>query len=272
MSNPSSPQPITAAADLSILPPDLVILSATLFILQLFDIIQRNYINPFFPSYSSLPFRDRFDWERRFLNLLFQIIQAPFNAYILLLDRQVSTDYIYGYSTAAHVGFIVIIAFYIYDTIGIVMHPAAPSNSPMWLFHHSVAVVLLLYNVSYRKCSAFPAAAFLISGAGHIMNELRWLCTAMNVQSQRVLKTCHIFYVLVCILTCGLPPPFLLLKCARQLGIPVFDLVIHHMQPYCNFVFILIYVPHVVLIFYQAWRAYRLWGTSPIPFRQRKFD
>lgn len=264
--------PATPVTDLSFLPPDLVIVVCTMFALQLCEVSHRKWIGPFFSSYSSLPYRDRFDWDRRVLNVSFQALQAVFNGYLLLFDPEVIVDPLYGYSATAHVGFLVIIAFYVYDATGIIMHPAPPSTSSMWVFHHFVAVGLLLFDVSFRRCSAFPAAVFLISGAGHIANEARWLCTAMNVQNQTVLKGLHVLCIVICVLTCVLPPPLLLVKGAEQLGVSVFDLVTTRMRSYCTFFFSLIYIPHVVLIFDQAGRAYRSWGLAPKPFRPKKVD
>lgn len=265
----SSPPP---PPDLSALPPDTVVLVATLTLLQVLERLHRARIGPLSPSYRRLPFRDRFDWDRRALNLLFQLAQAPFNLYLLLLDPRPTADVIYGYSRVAHLGFLVVLAFYLYDAIGLVMHPAPPSNAPLWLFHHAVAAGLLLWDVAYRRSSAFPAAAFLLSAAAHIPNELRWLCTAMNVADQRLLKAVHLLSVLLAFLTCALPPPFLLFKCAQQLQISVRHLLTTRMRPQCSFVFALVYVPHIVLIFYQACRAYKAWGMPPRPYRPKKVD
>lgn len=255
-----------------IVAPDLVIVVFAIAVLQLLEVMHRIWIGPSSSSYRNLLYRDRFDWDRRALNLFFQVVQAIFNGYVLFFDRQVNADPLYGYSPIAHVGFLVIIAFYVYDTTGIIMHPAPPSTSSMWIFHHFVAVGLLLFDVSFRRCSAFPAAAFLISGAGHIANEARWLCTATNVQNQIVLKSCHVLCVVIAILTCGIPPPLLLWRCAKHLDVSVFELTFTRMRPYCLFFFALIYIPHIVLIFYQAWRAYLVWGLPPMPFRPKKVD
>ncbi|CDF35112.1 unnamed protein product [Chondrus crispus] len=256
----------------SSLPPDLVTVVSSLTLFYALDLFHRHYISPLFPSYVSFPPAARFDWDRRSLNLFFQLVQTPFNLYLLLLDPHTQADPLYGYSPLAHLGFLIIVAFYLYDAAGIVMHPTPPSSSPLWLFHHSVAVALLVYDISYRRCSALPAAAFLISAAGHVSNEARWLCTVTDVRDQRLLKPLHLFCVLVPLVTCGLPPPWLLYKCARQLRVSVVQLVAQQMRPYCLFFFIIIYVPHLGLIAYQARRAYRLWGAAPKPFRIKKLD
>lgn len=253
-------------------PPDLVIVALALSFFQILEFIHRRRIGDIFPAYSRLPFRDRFDWDRRALNLLFQLVQFPFNAFILLCDSSVTADYLYGYSAFAHIGFLIIIAFYIYDTAGMIMHPRPPSTTPWWIFHHAVAVGLLLYDVSYRRVSAFPAATFLISAVGHVPNELRWIFTALNVGNRKVLNACNVFSAIIVILACALPPPFLLYKSAQQLDISVLLLVTSRMRPYCIFFFLLIYIPHLGLTTHHIVKVFTHWNKRPKPFRPSKVD
>lgn len=254
------------------MPPDLLIVSITTVILQLSELLHRHKIGPLFRTYTSLPFRDRFDWDRRALNLTFQFLQLFFNAYLLTLDTAVISDCLYGYSDLAHIGFLVIIAFYIYDTTGMIMHPRPATLAPMWIFHHYLAVGLLLFNVCYQRTSAYPAAVFLISAAGHIPSEFRWLYAAMRVNNRFLLKTSNLVVAVIAFLTCGIPPPYLLVKASRQLHISVWQLVTQRMRPYCTFFFSLIYVPHVILVLHQFKRAYDDWGKVPEPFRMAKMD
>lgn len=254
------------------LPPDLVIVCATLTLLQILEWTHRRHIGSCFSSYTRLPFRDRFDWDRRVVNLTFQVIQLFANTYILLLDPSATADVLYGYSAKAHTIFLATAAFYLYDSTGIVMHPSPSSNSGMWLLHHAIAIVLIVYNVSYRRTSAFPAATFLISAASHIPNELRWLFTASNVTSQAALNALLGLCFLIVLLTCGLPPPYLLWKCTRQMSASLNDVVLKRMQFYCVLVFMLIYVPHVVVVFHQLHRLCVYWNRAPEPFRTKKVD
>lgn len=252
--------------------PDLVVLVVTLVVLQLLEVVQRHVIGPRFKAYNALTFRDRFDWDRRSINITFQVVQAVFNAYILLLDLGATSDILYGYSIKAHIGFLIIIAFYLYDTTGIIMHPLPPSAGGVWIIHHIIAVGLLVYNVTYKKSSAFPAATFLISAAGHIPNELRWFLVVSNQRNQAALNFANLLCLLIIIVTCVLPPPYLLSKAAQQLDTSVYDVVFNRMRAYCRFFFLLIYIPHVYLVYYQFNRLIIHWNKCPEPFRQRKVD
>lgn len=254
------------------LPPDIVIIVFALSSFQVAEWVHRRHIGPLFRAYVKLPFRDRFDWDRRAINITFQFLQLFCNGYLLTLDRAATADYLYGYSSFAHFLFIVIIAFYIYDTCGIVMHPSPGSTYIAWIIHHVIAIGLLLFDVSFKRYSAFPAATFLISAAGHIPNELRWFCAAMNVQSQAMLNFTLVLCALISIVTLAIPPPYLLWKAAGQLGISIFQLITTRMRPYCIFFFSLIYLPHVGLVLHQIRRMRIHWGKPAEPFRTRKVE
>lgn len=254
------------------MPPDLVIVTFSITLLQFLELTHRYKIAPCFPSYNALSFRDRFDWNRRAINLLFQFLQFFFNLYILTIDKSVTSDYIYGYSPIAHVGFLIIISFYVYDTTGMVMHPSWPSLTPVWIFHHVVAALLLVYDVSYRKSSAFPAAAFLIAAAGHIPNELRWFIIVTNVSNLRIINAANVLSTVIISIACVLPPPYLLYKCAVQLNTSILQVVTHHMRFYCTFIFIIFYIPHIYISIVQFHRAYTNWNQQPITFRPKKVD
>lgn len=253
-------------------PPDVVVVSVALTILQVFEWIHRRSIGPRFQSYVTLPFRDKFDWDRRVNNLSFQLIQLIFNAYLILFDRNTRKDYLYGYSPIAHIGFLVIIAFYLYDSTGIVMHPSPSSRSVAWLTHHVIAVSLLLWVVSVKRSFAFPSAIFLISAAGHIPNELRWFIAATNVRNQALINTVLVLCFVITFVTCAVPPPYLLYRCAVQFGISIYNLIFFRMRVYCISVFSLIYIPHVFLVVHQLRRLHVHWNQPSEPFRTRKID
>lgn len=252
--------------------PNVVVVIGTLSLLLLISAIQRFYIGPhFFESYRKLSFRDQFDWDRRTINIIFQLLQTIFNSYLLIFDDAVTSDVLYGYSPIAHYGFLIIIGFYIYDSFGVVMHPL-PSSPSVWITHHVISVALLTYCVAYMRCSAFPAAVFLISAAGHIPNELRWFLAVSNERRVWVINAIHVLCTTVVFGTCGVPPPVLIVRAARQLGVGVVDVVFKHMRVYCVFVFLLIYVPHVILICIQIVRTVKEWNKIPGPFRHRKVE
>lgn len=253
-------------------PPDVVIVSVTLMVLQSFEWFHRRSIGPRLQSYTELPFSDKFDWGRRVINLSFQLIQLVFNAYVIMFDQNTRKDNLYGYSTVAHIGFLIIIAFYLYDSTGIVMHPSPSSRSVVWLIHHVIAVSLLLWVVSLKRSFAFPSAIFLISAAGHIPNELRWFIAATDVRNQGLINTSLVLCFVITFVACGIPPPYLLYKCAAQLGVSVHDLVFSRMRIYCISVFLLIYIPHVFLVFHQLHRLFAHWNRPSGPFRTRKID
>lgn len=252
--------------------PDVVVVFTTISTLLFIEWIHRRRLGPRLPSYKGLPFCDRFDWNRRIINLLFQVVQLLFNIYLLTADKQVSLDYIYGYSLAAHIGFLSIVSFYMYDSIGIVMHPSPSSRSLPWLIHHLVAIVLLLWIVSYKQSFAFPAAAFLVSAAGHIPNELRWFIAAANVRNQIVINTVLLLCFIFTFLFCGVPPLYLLQKIATQLHTTMYSVFFSRMRSHCVFVFLLVYIPHVVLLFHQLHRLVIYWNRPSEPFRTRKID
>lgn len=252
--------------------PDAVIIVTSMMGLQMLEMLQQRYIGPLFQTYSTLAYPDRFEWDRRTQNALFQFLQMGFNAYLLFFDASCKSDYLYGYSTVAHVGFLVIIAFYLFDSMGLIMHPAASSSNYVWIFHHAVATALLLYNVSYKRYSAFPAATFLIAAAGHIPNDLRWFLTVTNTTNHLALNATLVACFLFTLLTCGLPPPYLLAKCAAQLNVSVTHVVMNNMRPYCLVFFVLFYVPHVYLVFHQLTRMHKNWNKPPNRFRAQKID
>lgn len=258
--------------DLSLLPPDLVIVIVTMTFLQLLEVTQRKYFGPAFKSYSTLTFRDRFEWDRRAINIIFQTLQVIFNSYILLYDPYSTSDVLYGYSPIAHIGFLIIVTFYVYDATGIVMHPSPSSSSIAWLIHHFITVGLLVFDVSYKKCSAFPAAVFLISSVGHIPNETRWFLAVTNIHNIFIIRSIHLVCGFVALVTCGFPPPYLLIRVATQLQITVFDVVFYRMRGYCMFFFLLIYIPHVIIIFVQFKRIFSEWNERPKAFRHRKVE
>lgn len=251
--------------------PNLVVVVAALSVLLVVSAVQRLYIGPCFESYRNLSYRDRFDWDRRAINLVFQVIQTLFNGYLLMFDEAATADVLYGYSVVAHYGFLIIIAFYIYDSFGVVMHPL-PSSAFVWITHHFISVALLVYDAAYMRCSAFPAATFLISAAGHIPNELRWFLAVSNQRRVSIINVTHVLCMVVVFITCGIPPLVLIIKAARQLEIAVLDVVFKRMRVYCISVSLLIYIPHVILIYIQIVRAFKEWDKIPGPFRHRKVD
>lgn len=259
-------------SSLSSLPSDVVVVAISLTVMQVLEIIQRKHIGPSIPSYMQLSYRDRFDWDRRLSNIVFQLAQTVFNVYTLVYDEKVTRDVLYGYSVVSHVGLLVILSFYIYDSIGIVMHALPPSSSAAWLAHHYVTIGLLAFNVSYKHSSAFPASIFLISSVSHVPNELRWFLAGTNVRNRTALRVAHVLCFIAIVVTCVLPPPYLLVEAARQLNVSVSQLVFREMRYYCVFFFALIYIPHVALIFVQLRRIREEWNRFPPPFRHKRVD
>lgn len=252
--------------------PDVVVFAAALFVLLLFDALHVRLVAPRFRAYQALAFRDRYEWGRRANNLVVQLAQLIFNAHVLCADTGATRDYLYGYSGVAHAGLLCVAAFYVYDSIAMLLHPAPPTTAPLWLAHHALATGLLLYNTSYKRSSAFPAATFLVSAAGHIPNEIRWLLSANGVLSARRSNANNVLHVAIMAATCAFPPPYLLHKAAGQLGVSVAELALRRMRLSCRFFFLLFYVPHLYLIHYVARRAARQWNKPPEPFRTRKVD
>ena len=251
---------------------DLVLIVCLLLLLSLTEVVLRQWTHATFRTYSTFSFRDRFEWDRRALNLIFQILQLCFNIYVLIFDADATEDYLYGYSYVSHVGFCAILGYYIYDTIGMIMHPLPPSTSRLWIVHHYITISLLLYNVRYKQTSAFPSSTFLISAAGHIPNEIRWLSIAIGVKSQVLLNLGHLFCSIVVFVVFGLPPPYLMYKGAQQLNISIVELMMDKMKIYCIFFTLLIYVPHLFLIVYQIHRTLKHWNLPAQPFRHTKLE
>lgn len=266
-------QPLAIHAERPV--PDVFVIFTCFLCFQLFDAIHHHWISPMLPTYAQLSFRDRYDWDRRLTNLTFQLLQLPFNLYILLIDQESNSDVIYGYSRIAHVGFIIILSFYIHDTTGLILHPRPPTGTWAWIIHHMIASALLVYDVCYKQSSAFPAAAFLISAAGHIPNELRWFFTATALFRRLPITFRDAFNVLSTSLISAvflIPPVWLLKRCAQQLELSIYDLLIQRMTNYCHFFFALIYLTHVGLVVGQLRRLTREWRTEAAEFRHTKVE
>ncbi|PXF49232.1 Transmembrane protein 56 [Gracilariopsis chorda] len=267
----SMQQPLLNQAEATV--PDVVVIFLCFLSFQLFDAIHHHCISPKLPIYAQLSFRDRYDWDRRVTNLTFQLLQLPFNLYILFVDQNSTSDVIYGYSRIAHVGFVIILSFYIHDTTGLVLHPRAPTGTCGWIIHHIIASALLVYDVCYKQSSAFPAAAFLISAAGHIPNDLRWFFTATALFRRLPVSFrdgFNIFSISLISAVFLIPPIWLLKRCAQQLELSMYDLLIQRMTTYCHFFFALIYLTHVGVVIGQLRRLGREWRTEAPQFRHTK--
>lgn len=249
------------------LPPDLVIVVTAMTIFQVVDFGHRQFITPLFPTYKSLPINQRYEWDRRAFNLFFQHIQIFLNVYVLTWDTACVSDPLYGYSKFAHFSFLVIIGYYLVDVCALVMHPSSPSGTTVWVIHHFVAIVLLVYNVSYMTKSAFPAAVLLISGAGNIPNDLRWFVSALNVRRRAVSNLVLLLCAVIMFLVGAVPPPVLLYRAAIFLKVSVKEVFFRHMKFYCRFFFLFFYLPHLYLVALQVDRMYRNWNLPPPPFR-----
>lgn len=240
--------------------------------LQLVDLLHRTYIGPLFPSYLSLPFRHRFEWDRRAVNILFQVFHGIFNVYIIIFDPSATADYIYGFSRVAHLGHAITIAFYLYETTGFVMHPFHSSKMLYWVLHHFIASALLLYNISYKQSSAFPASILMMSACAHLPNDMLWLFRANNFRNQTLANALHVASFGFTVSCCGFPPPYLLLKCASELRVSIKELVLLHMRPYCILTFLIFYLPHLKIICIVWRRLVRNWNKPMEPLVITKID
>lgn len=248
---------------------DMLTVASTCVIIFIYLIVQRLLVLPALlrQHHGQFSTGDRFEWGRRAVNITAQAILAPANMYILLFDRRVQADYLYGYSSFAHHTFVVTIVVYLIDTLLYIVHPVRQCLTEVWVFHHTVTITLLTWDVAFRRVSAFPAATFLMAAASHVAADLRWFLIAMRVRSVVINNFVNVICVLVVVLSCVLPPPYMLFKIARQKSSTLTQLVIAHMQPYCIFFFLLIYIPHLMLPYFQMRRLVNNWGRPPKPFK-----
>lgn len=151
------------------------------------------------------------------------------------------------------------------------MHPLISSPS-VWVTHSFLSVTLFTYFVAYMKISVFPAAVFFISATDHTTNELTWFPSVFNYRTTWVSNSIHVLCTALMFGTCAVPPPVLILRQARHLGVAVVDVVFKYMRAYSVFVFLLGYVPHMILIFIQIFRTFKEWDKIPEPFRHWRVE
>lgn len=215
-------------------------------------------------TYRGLSPATQFDWNQRLVNLICQCLMLPFNVYILFFDKSVSQNALYGYSSTAHIGFVLTIAFYLYDSYLYLRHPKIRLCSrAQWFSHHVLTISLLLWNTSSKKISAFPAATFLISSAGHIPNEIRWLAVKNGILAPWFYNVLNILCNLLLFWTCIVPPPYMMRTVANHLETDTMGMLRRVMKWSCILGTLAVYVPHCLLMFIQLGRTVRGWNRGP---------
>lgn len=240
---------------------NFAVLVATLVTLIILHTVQKHLIGPkFSATYSNLDHATRFDWDQRVLNIAFQLPQTFFNGYVLFFCPETTIDPLWAYPSYANTCFVIIIGFYLYDSVLFVTHPRM-SHSSAWIFHHLFALLLLTWQVCFQKTSALPASIFLVSASSHIFNELRWFLRATRISSfSRCANVLSLSCNLVMFATCIVPPPYLIVMIARQRSCAVLDVFFVHMRRVCRIAFLLVWLPHCVMVFVQVRRTMRHWS------------
>ena len=223
--------------------------------------------------YRTTDFVTRYDWDQRLLNLIVQVILCFFYVNLIFYDRTVLENPLYGYSHQAHIGFLIVVAFYIYDSILYLAHPKVGLASRVqWLAHHALTVGLLFWDTSSKRISAFPAAIFLISSAGHIGNELRWFSVKLGVESAALYNGINVLCNLLVFFTCIVPPPYMLKVIAAYLNRSVWGLIREVMQSVCIMASLAVYLPHCVLQYVQVKRTVKGWNKGVKSVRANTID
>lgn len=211
-------------------------------------------------TYRSLTVAERFDWEARVVNSIVQFLQTCFNLYILFWDGKVAEDYVRSYSETFHIGAVVIAAFYMYDAAVLTVNPKSSLIS-MWLTHHMLCIALLTFNFDYRA-GAFPSSSFLISSAGHVPAELRWLAYHANYESILLFNLLHVA-CFVCMTASHVAAPiYMMYSISAQRGLSLRELLFDLMHWPCLVGSAIILIPHVGICVVQLQKAIEGWNKG----------
>ncbi|KAA8495916.1 hypothetical protein FVE85_2071 [Porphyridium purpureum] len=202
-----------------------------------------------------------FDAGQRALNLLAQSVQLIFNLFVIFFDTETRRDPLRAYSECAHFGFVLVAAFYLYDTFLWMVHPKVKHRFG-WVMHHVITILLLSMNFQMRK-GAFAASCFLISSAGHISNELRWFWYKLGKHTHAMVNILNVTGNLVIFWSCLAAPLYMIHVIALSTETPWRHLFSSVMRWPCLAGISTIYIPHVVLFFVQVHRTLREWQRAP---------
>lgn len=225
--------------------------------------LQRYLLGPrLSATYRKLPPDIRFDWDQRALNLAFQVAQTAFNCHVLFFSTVIAADPLWGYTVAAHAGFIAITGFYLYDCALFITHPDAELVT-FWVCHHLFASGMLIWLTGYQRTSALPASAFLVSASGHVFNEVRWFLRTTRAVNARVwANAVGVACNIVIFATCVVPPPYLVWLASRVRDVPWLDMFTVHMRTQCVLTYFFVWIPHCSIFCLQVRRTLRHWNRD----------
>ncbi len=236
-------------------------------VLCLFILLCRLALPLVLARYSLLGRNDRFEIVRRMTNLFSQTVLSACYTRILFHAPSHAHDVLYGYSSFAHTSFLLAIGAYLVDAILYAAHPSPPSLTSVWITHHGVALLLLVWNVSFRHTSAFPAAIFLVSNLAHPFVDLRWLLIVFDFRGPRISTAANALCCVAVTVAHMLPPPYLVGLAASARDLSIMTFVLHEMRVYCWVFSLLIYIPHLLCPVYQAQRLVNGWMKPAQRFR-----
>ncbi len=239
--------------------------------IALFTGLTRALLTSYSASYRALSPVVRHESLRRLLNGLILTPLAFVHAAILYNPSLHAHDILYGYTSFAHIIYLVTIAFYLFDLIVLVSAPISPWLYTQWLVHHVFTILLMSWASFFRRSSAAPIAVFLVAGVVHLLADVKNFARALNYRNPTLHTFLRMAMVLFSILAGVLPPPHLLRRAARHRGVSTYTFAISHMRPICWAVFLLFYIPHLLVPLYNL-RVLRRrdWFVDPGPLDYNK--
>ena len=104
---------------------------------------------------------------------------------------------------------------------------------------------------------------FLVAGAVHIVADARNFARALNYRDPKLHTVLRAAMVGVSVVAGVVPPPHLVCRAAKLRNVPFFRFATNHMRPVCWAVFLLFYIPHLLIPIYHL-RALRIhWFVKP---------
>eukprot|EP01104_Vermistella_antarctica_P013623 TRINITY_DN4156_c0_g1_i2.p1 TRINITY_DN4156_c0_g1~~TRINITY_DN4156_c0_g1_i2.p1 ORF type:complete len:316 (+),score=43.29 TRINITY_DN4156_c0_g1_i2:135-1082(+) len=193
-----------------------------------------------------------YEWKRRFVGCVIHTFQMLFSLYLMMWDQASFQDVLFGYSPTARYAFLFSFVTYAFDISLLVLHPKRTPRriigNVVWSVHHVVAMALLSLLMVCEKGS-FVASCFMISSFAHVTNNLRWLERYLNSP-----RTSRFWYLSLAnlvsyFLTAIVPIPYMFYLVSVQTHKDFADIFGTYIPWKCLFGTILIYLPHVILLF-----------------------
>uniref|UniRef100_A0A7S2ZPB5 TLC domain-containing protein n=1 Tax=Rhodosorus marinus TaxID=101924 RepID=A0A7S2ZPB5_9RHOD len=202
-------------------------------------------------------------WNCHVVSIVFQLVQAVFNVYILFFNDEVKKDYVFAYPEIYYHVSLVILSYYLYDSACLVALPSYSFRN-RWIFHHFVSCVLLMVGCQRRQ-GAFPSSVFLISAFVHLPKNMRWMMYKSDLITLKSLRMWNITIALSAFFTQILPPIYMILAIAWQRQLTVYSMLFEFMRWQCFAGCLPVYILHAGVQVYLVVRVFREWnGTNKV--------